>query len=558
MLNTDIEDEFSLPFGSGRGDDSLKYHVTGVAKVPSPVNEPECGYAEGTVERAALDGALAELTSADLEIPLIIGGEEVRTGQFLKSRIPHRHEHSLAEVHLAGPTEALQAVAAARAAWREWSRWSWQERAAVFLRAAELVTGPYRERLTAVTMLDQSKTVSEAEADAVCEFADFLRFNANNVEKLLAMQPGETAHAWNTLDYRPLEGFVYAVTPFNFTAIAGNLITVPALMGNVVVWKPSPNAMTSARIVMEVLEAAGMPPGVINLVYGDAIEITQTLVSHPDLAGVHFTGSTAAFREIWMAAANGLPNNHNFPRLVGETGGKGFLLVHPSANPDAVAAAILDGAYQYSGQKCSAVSRVYAPDNLWPAISEAVSQGVEQMQMGDIADPHNYLGAVISEDAFKRHALVLDAAVDDPNMSLVTGGEVDGAEGWFVPPTLLQTSDPDADLMNRELFGPIVTSYVYDESRWLETVDLVDRTSPFALTGSIFCEDRESLSRAVGGLQYAAGNLYVNTKPTGAMVGQQPFGGNRNSGTNDKTGTVFHLSRWVSPRTIKESLDAPV
>jgi 1-pyrroline-5-carboxylate dehydrogenase len=468
--------------------------------------------------------------------------------------VPHRHGHVLANVHVAGASEAIRAVTAARDAWREWTRWPWEERIAVFLRAAALATGPYRERLIAATMLDQSKTVAEAEADSVCEFADFLRFNSHNAGRLLAQQPSSSPQAWNTMDYRPLEGFVYAVTPFNFTAIAGNLITAPALMGNVVVWKPSPNAMTSALTVMEVLEAAGLPPGVVNLVYGDAVELTKVFVGHPDLAGVHFTGSTVAFREIWTAVGNNLAGNRTFPRLVGETGGKGFLLAHSSADPIAVATAILRGAFEYQGQKCSAASRVYVPAELWPEIAAAVAEGIDRLRVGDVADQRTDLGAVISEVAFERHASALRAAAASPDVSVVAGGTVDGTEGWFVSPTLLETKDPDCDLMHGELFGPIVTAYVYDESRWLETIELVDRTSPFALTGSVYCEDRKPLSEAAAGLQFAAGNLYINDKPTGAIVGEQPFGGSRQSGTNDKTGTLFHLSRWVSPRTIKESV----
>jgi 1-pyrroline-5-carboxylate dehydrogenase len=525
----------------------------GVFSVPAARNEPVLGYAPGSPERVRLDEAIRDLRRRRAELAPVIGGERRFTGEVMEATEPHNRRHVLADVHQAGPADVERAIAAARDAWQDWHRWPWTDRAAVFLRAAALISGPYRERLVAATMLDQSKTVSEAEADAACELADFLRFNVANLRRVLEEQPESTDEAWNRTEYRPLEGFVYAVTPFNFTAIGANLPTTPALLGNVVVWKPSAAAMVAAGIVMELLEEAGLPPGVINLVYGDPEEVSRVALASPHLAGVHFTGSTDVFRGIWNAVGQNMSRYRGFPRLVGETGGKDFVLVHPSADVDAVVTGLIRGAFEYQGQKCSAASRLYAPASMWPAISERLAEAIGQITLGDVADPGTYVGAVITQAAYERHRQAIEHARTASTAAVVAGGQVNDEQGWFVTPTLIETRDPGFPLLRKELFGPVLTAFVYDDERWDQTLTLVDETSEYALTGSIYSRRREAMAEAAARLRYAAGNLYLNDKPTGSVVGQQPFGGSRASGTNDKTATTFHLTRWLTARTIKDN-----
>jgi 1-pyrroline-5-carboxylate dehydrogenase len=524
-----------------------------VYTVPPARNEPVLSYAAGSPERLRLDEAIRGLRGRRAELTPVIGGERRHTGEVLEATMPHDRRHVLADVHQAGAADVERAIAAAREAWQDWHRWPWTERAGVFLRAAALVAGPYRARLVAATMLDQSKTVPEAEADAACELADFLRFNVANMRRVLEEQPESTDEAWNRAEYRPLEGFVYAITPFNFTAIGANLPTTPALLGNTVIWKPSAAAMVGAAIVMELLEEAGLPPGVINLVYGDPAEVSEIVLASPHLAGVHFTGSTEVFRGIWNTVGQNMTRYRGFPRLVGETGGKDFVLVHPSADVEAVATALVRGAFEYQGQKCSAASRVYAPASMWPAISERLIEAIGQVRMGDVADPSTYVGAVINKAAFERHKQAIEQARTTAGATVVAGGQTNDEQGWFVTPTLIETRDPAFPLLRKELFGPVLTAFVYDDDRWDDALRLVDETSEYALTGSIFARRRESLSEAASRLRYAAGNLYLNEKPTGSVVGQQPFGGSRASGTNDKTATTFHLTRWTTTRTIKDT-----
>jgi 1-pyrroline-5-carboxylate dehydrogenase len=528
-----------------------------VPRLERPSNEPAQLYDAGSPERARLDSELRALRDTSREIPLVIGGGEVFTGTTADAVIPHDHSHVLAQVHQAGEPEVEAAIGAARDAWQDWHRWSWAERAAVFLRAAALVTGPYRERLVAATMLDQSKTVSEAEADAACELADFLRFNVYNLTRMLEEQPGSTSDAWNRMEYRALEGFVYAVSPFNFTAIGGHLPTVPALLGNTVLWKPSSHSMLAASVIMDLLRDAGMPDGVINLVYGDPQVVSGVCLAAPHLAGVHFTGSTEVFRSIWRQVGANMDGYRGFPRLVGETGGKDFILAHPSADAEAVATAVVRGAFEYQGQKCSAASRLYISESLWPEVSERLREHIRAIQVGDVADPATYMGAVINEAALDRHRAALADAASAPDSHILAGGATDGEQGWFVDPTLIETRDPGFRLLRDELFGPIVTTYVYADARWDGTLDLIDGTGEFALTGSVFGRDQAAVRQAQRDLEYCAGNLYVNDKPTGAIVGEHPFGGGRASGTNDKTGTIWHLSRWTSIRTVKETHLAP-
>jgi 1-pyrroline-5-carboxylate dehydrogenase len=528
-----------------------------VPALAMPHHEPELGYLPGTPERARLDAVLRKLAATRLDLPLVVGGREIRTGEMLEAVVPHRHAHVLADVHQARSTDVVAAIDAARQAWQDWHRWSWTDRAAVFLRAAALASGPYRERLVAATMLDQSKTVAEAEADAACELSDFLRFNVSTLRRVLEEQPPSTQEAWNRMEYRALEGFVYAVTPFNFTAIGANLPTTPALMGNTVVWKPSAHAMVAAAIVMELLGEAGLPDGVINLVYGDPELVSSVVLDSPHLAAVHFTGSTAVFRRLWAAVGRNIGRYRSFPRLIGETGGKDFVLAHASADVEALAAAVVRGAFEYQGQKCSAASRLYVPASLWPELTERLREHMRDIRMGDVADPSTYVGAVISASAFERHSEAIAEARKSPDAMVLAGGSVDDAAGWFVEPTLIEVLDPRSPLLRDELFGPIVSAYVYEDAAWPRTLELVDCTSEYALTGSIFATDRCALGAAESRLEYAAGNLYLNDKPTGAIVGQQPFGGSRGSGTNDKTGTPWHLARWVTPRTVKETLLAP-
>ena len=530
---------------------------TGVFHLPQPVNEPVRDYPPGSPERASLKARLDEMAGRQVEIPMVIGGEEVRTGRTADVVMPHDHQHVLGQYHQGGEQEVARAIAAAADARREWSALSWEARASVFLRAAELLAGPWRDTMNAATMLGQSKTAFQAEIDAACELTDFWRWNVSYMHRLMSEQPISSPGLWNRIEYRPLEGFVFAVSPFNFTAIAGNLPTAPALMGNTVVFKPASTAVYSAHFLMKIYEEAGLPPGVINMVLGSGRDIGDPVLAHPDLAGIHFTGSTGVFQGMWKSVAQNIDSYRTYPRLVGETGGKDFIFVHPSADPAAVVTAVVRGGFEYQGQKCSAASRVYAPSNLWPQMREALAEQVSEIKMGDVRDFRNFMGAVIDKPSFATQKEAVELATGAADASVVVGGETDDSKGWFVSPTVVETSDPGFDLMRRELFGPVVTAFVYDEKRVDDTLDLVDSTSPYALTGAVFATDRRAIEHAAGALRNAAGNFYVNDKPTGAVVGQQPFGGARASGTNDKAGSMWNLIRWVSPRTIKETFVPP-
>ncbi len=528
-----------------------------IPKIPAPVNEPVLSYAPGTPERAELKTALKDLSARQIEIPLVIGGKEVRTDKTAAAVMPHCHRHVLAKVHQAGPGEVQAAIAAAREAWRDWSAWSFERRAAVFLKAAELLATRYRPIVNAATMLGQSKTAHQAEIDSACELIDFFRFNVHYAERIYAEQPISTAGVWNYMDYRPLEGFVYAITPFNFTSIGGNLPTSPAIMGNAVVWKPAGTAVYSNYFILKLLEEAGLPPGVVNLVPGPASAVSNVLLADRSLAGIHFTGSTEVFQLLWKRVGENLSGYGGYPRLVGETGGKDFIVAHASADVDALAAAIVRGAYEYQGQKCSAASRAYVPDTIWPRLRERVLAMLAEVRMGDPADFRNFMGAVIDRNAFDKIKGYIDAARQAPKVNLLFGGRCDDADGYFIEPTLIETADPAYRTMCEEIFGPVFSVYVYPETRWGETLRLVDETSPYALTGAIFAQDRRAVEQAQQVLRYAAGNFYVNDKPTGAVVGQQPFGGARASGTNDKAGSLLNLIRWVSPRAVKETFLPP-
>jgi 1-pyrroline-5-carboxylate dehydrogenase len=528
---------------------------SGTRRVPPPVNEPVKSYAPGSPEKAALKTRLAEMAKERVDIPIIVGGKEIRTGNLSQSVMPHDHAHVLADWHRATPEVVHQAIAAAKRAESDWANWSWEDRAAVFLRAAELLTTTWRQTINASTMLGQSKTAFQAEIDSACELIDFWRFNPWYAQELHAEQPLSHAAMWNQLDYRALEGFTYAVTPFNFTSIAGNLPTAPALMGNTVVWKPAGTAMLSGYYIMKLLEAAGLPPGVINFVPGDAVAISDVALSHRDLAGVHFTGSTRVFNSMWQTIGSSMTTYRSYPRVVGETGGKDFIVAHPSADAAALSVAIVRGGFEYQGQKCSAASRIYVPRSLWPDVKARCVAMIEEIKVGDITDFRNFMGAVIDEKAFNKISdYIADAR---KNATIVAGGKVDGKQGYFVHPTLIETTDPSYRSMCEEIFGPVVTVHVYDDAKWEETLRIVDATSPYALTGAVFANDRQAVRQAMLMLRNAAGNFYVNDKPTGAVVGQQPFGGARGSGTNDKAGSKLNLVRWVSARSVKETFSPP-
>jgi 1-pyrroline-5-carboxylate dehydrogenase len=527
----------------------------GIFRPPAPSNEPVKSYAPGSPERAELQRRLAEMQAEQIELPLVIGGEEVRTGDTFEAVQPHKRSHVLATVHQGGAAEVERAIAAAGEAWHDWSRTPWEERAAVMLRAADLLAGPWRATLNAATMLGQSKTAHQAEIDAACELTDFLRFNVEFMTRIYEEQPVSSPGVWNRLEYRPLEGFVFAVTPFNFTAIGGNLPTSAALMGNTVLWKPASTAAYSAWYLMKLFEAAGLPPGVINLVYGNGPAVGDPALASPELAGIHFTGSTPVFHSMWKTVGDNIARYRNYPRIVGETGGKDFIVAHPSADVDALATAIVRGSFEYQGQKCSAASRVFAPANLWPALRERLEEQVGGLSMGDVSDFSNFMGAVIDGKSFATQKQAIDEAKADAEV--IVGGEVDDGDGWFVRPTVVATKDADFRLLRDELFGPVVTTYVYPEREYEETLDLIDRGTSYGLTGAVFATERRAIELAEDRLQYAAGNFYVNDKPTGAVVGQQPFGGARASGTNDKAGSMWNLIRWVSPRTIKETFAPP-
>ena len=528
-----------------------------ILQPPTPENEPVLGYAPGSAERDALEAAVRKMLGEPIEIPLIIGGRPVRTGRLGECRIPHDHGHVLARYHKAGPKEVELAIAASQDAWHAWSRLPWQERAAVFLRAADLLAGPFRQTLNAATVLGQSKTPHQAEIDAAAELVDFFRFNVQFMRQLYAEQPRSAPGAWNRLEHRPLEGFVFAATPFNFTSIAGNLPSAPALMGNTVLWKPASTAVTSAWHVMRLLEAAGLPPGVINFLPGDGSAVGRPVLAHPDLAGIHFTGSTGVFQSLWRQVAEGIAHYRSYPRVVGETGGKGFIFAHPSADPAALRTAITRGAFEYQGQKCSAASRLYLPESLWATLREPLVEEIRSLRVGDPMDPATFVAAVIDEKAFGSIGAYVDHARASDDIEILTGGERDDRQGWFIQPTLVRSRTPDSRLMQEEIFGPVVTAYVYPDAEYEQALGLCDRTSPYALTGAVFARDRLAIATAADRLRHAAGNFYINDKPTGAVVGQQPFGGGRASGTNDKAGSPLNLLRWISARAIKETFVPP-
>jgi 1-pyrroline-5-carboxylate dehydrogenase len=525
----------------------------GIFKVPVPKNEPVKDYAPGSPERASLQAKADEMAGQRIEIPLVIGGQEIRTGNLVQAVMPHDHGHVLADVHQAGPAEVRRAIEAAAKAKDFWSRMPWEERVAIFLKAAELLAGPYRDVLNAATMLGQSKTCHQAEIDSAAEVIDFLRFNAHYYADILTEQPESGPGMWNRMEHRPLEGFVFAVAPFNFTAIASNLAAAPALCGNTILWKPASTALLSAYYLTRLWRDAGMPEGVITMLPGSGRSIGEAALASEDLAGIHFTGSTGVFNSMWRTVGQNLERYRSYPRLVGETGGKDFIFAHPSADPKALTTAILRGAFEYQGQKCSAASRAYIPSNLWARIKDDLIAQIEGIRVGDVRDFSNFMGAVIDEGAFRDHTAAIDAAKIAKDARILAGGTYDGSKGWFVRPTLIEALDPAYHTMCHELFGPILTLHVYDERKWEEMLEVVDRTSPYALTGAVFSQDRYALHTAVHKLRHAAGNFYINDKPTGAVVGQQPFGGARMSGTNDKAGSSLNLLRWISPRTIKET-----
>ncbi len=529
--------------------------LSAVRRVPPAINEPVKSYAPGSPERAELKARLASMAGERVDIPIIIGGKEIRTGRTGKAVMPFDHGHVLADFHLAGPEHVQQAIDAALAARREWASWPWEDRAAVILKAADLLAGPWKATLNAATMLGQAKTVFQAEIDSACELIDFWRFNAQYAQEIYMEQPANSPGMWNQLEYRALEGFVYAISPFNFTAIGGNLSSAPALMGNTVVWKPASTAMLSGYYIMKIFEAAGMPPGVINFVPGNAGQVSDVLLNSPDLAGIHFTGSTEVFQSMWKTVGGNIAKYKTYPRLVGETGGKDFIVAHPSAEAAALAVAIVRGGFEYQGQKCSAASRVYVPQSLWPEVKDRAIAMMRDIKMGDPRDFRNFMSAVIDKKAFDRiSGYIADAK---KGASILQGGGCDDSKGYFIEPTLVETKDPGYRLLCEEIFGPVVTTYVYPDAKWAETLDIVDRTSPYALTGAIFATERSAVREATSALRNAAGNFYINDKPTGAVVGQQPFGGARASGTNDKAGSKANLTRWASTRTIKETFVPP-
>jgi 1-pyrroline-5-carboxylate dehydrogenase len=529
-----------------------------VTRTPLPFNEPVRTYAPGTPERASLSARLAELSAEQVELTATIGGEQrMGSGQPVDVVMPHDHHHVLGTFRHSLESDASDAIAAAAAAAPAWRALSFDDRAAIFLRAADLASGPWRDTLNASTMLGQGKTVQQAEIDAACELIDFLRFNVAFARQILSEQPISSPGVWNRTDYRPLEGFVYAVTPFNFTAIAANLPCAPAMLGNVVLWKPSPTQTLSAYYTLRMLEAAGLPPGVINLLPGDGIAVSNVALGDPTLAGIHFTGSTATFRHLWRTVGDNLDRMRTYPRIVGETGGKDFILAHPSASPDALRTAMVRGAFEYSGQKCSAASRAYVPRSVWARMGDDLIAEVSSLTMGDPADFSNFMGAVIDDRAFAKHAKALDRAAHTASIEIAAGGTCDDSVGYFVRPTLLVGSDPTDEIFTTEYFGPILSVHVYDDSAFDSVVDQMESAAPYALTGAVIAEDRAAAAALSDRLRFAAGNFYVNDKPTGAVVGQQPFGGARASGTNDKAGSPWNLIRWLSPRSLKETFVAP-
>ena len=531
--------------------------ANGIVTVPVPRNEPVLSYAPGTPERRALSDACAAWSKRTVEIAPVIGGRRVRTGKTGKAVKPHDHGHVLATWHKAGGREVARAIAAAREAWRDWSRMPWESRAGVFLKAADLLAGSWRQRLNAATVLGQSKTCHQAEIDSACELIDFLRFNVHYMQEIYRQQPLSSPGVWNRMEYRPLEGFVFAVTPFNFTAIAGNLPTSAAMMGNTVVWKPASSAVYSAWHLMELFEEAGLPPGVINFVPGSAAEIGDPALASPELAGIHFTGSTAVFQGMWRTIGENIAGYRSYPRIVGETGGKDFVFAHPSADVSTLVAALVRGAFEFQGQKCSAASRAYIPASIWPQVEKELRRQIAEIRVGDPADFKNFMGAVIDEAAFRNIKGYIDYARRSKDAAILIGGGSDARKGYFIEPTVVRAKRHDFKLMREEIFGPVLTVHVFPDRRLDEMLVACDRDSAYALTGAVFAQDRAALVRMTDALTHSAGNFYLNDKPTGAVVGQQPFGGARASGTNDKAGSWLNLVRWVNTRTIKETFDPP-
>jgi 1-pyrroline-5-carboxylate dehydrogenase len=529
----------------------------GFFNVPVAVNEPVMSYAPGSPERKAVQEAYKKMFNSKVEVPLYINGEEIKTGNTRTMSPPHDHQHSVGEYHVAEQRHIDAAIATALEARKSWSQMPWEERAGIFLKAAELIAGPYRAKINAATMIAQSKTVHQAEIDASCELIDFLRFNVQFMTDIYMEQPESTSDAWNRVEYRPLEGFTYAVTPFNFTAIAGNLPACMALMGNVVVWKPSDSQVYSAKVIMDVFEEAGVPAGVINVVFGDPVMITNTVMASPDFSGLHFTGSTFIFKELWKQIGNNIHNYKTYPKIVGETGGKDFIVAHKSSDAKQVATAIARGAFEFQGQKCSAASRAYIAQGIWTDVKKYLIEDMKSFRMGSPEDMSNFITAVIHEGSFDKLAKYIDQAKTDTDAEIIAGGGYDKSKGYFIEPTVIVTTNPKYTTMSTELFGPVMTIYVYEDDAFSETLKLVDETSDYALTGAIISKDRYAVDEATKALQNCAGNFYVNDKPTGAVVGQQPFGGARASGTNDKAGSAQNLLRWVSPRLIKETFVTP-
>ncbi len=529
----------------------------GFFEVPVAKNETIKEYAQGSPERKEVLETYKKMYKSNVEVPLFINGKEIKTGDTTTMSPPHNHHHVLGSYHKAEKKHINLAIETAMEAHKKWSAMPWEQRAAIFLRAAELIAGPYRSKINAATMLAQSKTIHQAEIDSACELIDFLRFNVQYMTEIYKEQPNSTSEAWNRLEYRPLEGFVYAITPFNFTAIAGNLPASAALMGNVVIWKPSRNQVYSAKVILDVFNEAGVPPGVINMVMGNSAMITDTLMADPNFTGVHFTGSTGVFRDIWKKIGDNIHLYKTYPRIVGETGGKDFIVAHKTSNAKQVATAISRGAFEFQGQKCSAASRGYIPENIWGDVKSYLLEDLKSFKMGSPEDMSNFITAVIDESSFDKLSKYIDKAKEDNNVEIIAGGGYDKSKGYFIEPTVIVSKDPKYTTMCAELFGPIMTLYIYNENEWEETLHLVDETSEYALTGAVFSEDRYALELAVKILEYAAGNFYINDKPTGAVVGHQPFGGARGSGTNDKAGSKLNLYRWISPRMIKETFVSP-
>ena len=531
--------------------------LKGFFNVPKAVNEPVKSYAPNSPEKAAVLAAYKEMWNTKIDVPLYIGSEEIRTGNTRTMSAPHDHKHIVGTYHLAEKAHIEKAIANALESKKAWANMAWEQRAAIFLKAAELIAGPYRAKINAATMIAQSKNIFQAEIDASCELIDFLRYNVEFMTQIYNDQPNSDSAVWNRVEYRPLEGFVYAITPFNFTAIAANLPASTAMMGNVVIWKPSDSQVFSAKIIIDVFKEAGVPDGVINVVFGDAEMITNTVLASRDFAGVHFTGSTHVFKDIWAKIGTNIHHYKTYPRIVGETGGKDFVVAHPSANVKQVATGIARGAFEFQGQKCSAASRAYIPQSLWPAVKQQLITDVKSMKMGSPEDFGNFITAVIHEGSFNKLVSYIEQAKKDTDAEIIVGGNYDKSVGYFIEPTIIVTTNPKYTTMETELFGPIVTIYVYEDADWETTLELVDQTSEYALTGAIFSKDRYAIEQATIALQNAAGNFYVNDKPTGAVVGMQPFGGARASGTNDKAGSALNLLRWASPRTIKETFVVP-